>query len=312
MFDKRISTLFLLGLALNLVGCYDEGLIIENIDGTVLLPEELVDRTYLLDGTEQVVNDVRSIGPVYLGLYADILEPNRVATYPHPVVGPTFDGANVGDAFPYGGTSIGALRPMCLEALQCKVVSGRFVDWDGMADWFANYLGEPILDYFGNPAESGEFIRQTCMEAFNHTADFELGLTVYEDRDGNDVFDEGDLDFVLRNDGFYEAKFTLWQQEYFENPETGDGMTLWGYMDTPAPGTGTFSSCIPGGAITRTIDYNQNFQAGTTARDILNRPSKYVGIGDVISGDQGDGVYGWKFEDIHDNPELRLNFEVTQ
>ena len=311
MFDKRFISSML--LATVLTGCtFDEGLIIENIDGTVVIPEDLVQRQYNVDGQTQLITDARNIGPVFLGLYSGVVEPDIIESYPHPEVGPTFDGARVGDTFPYGGTSIGAFRPLCLEALQCKVVSGRFVDWDEMAFWFADILGEPIVDYFGNPAESGEFIRQTCMEAFNHTTDLELGLTVYEDRNDDEVLDEADLDFVDRGDGFWEAKFTLWQQEYFEdvNSDSGTGMMLWGYMDAPAPGTGSFSSCIEGGAFTRTIDYNQNFRAGTNARDILNRPSDYIQVGDVVAGDQGDGTYGWEFSDVYDNPELFLNFEV--
>ena len=158
--SKRLITGLL--AATTLIGCgYDEGLTIENIEGTVVIPREMVTRTYNVDGQTTELTDVRSIGPVYLGLYPSVEAPEIVTSDPHPSVGPSFDGQSLGDTYPYGGTSIGTFRPICLEALQCKVVSGRFVDWDGMAYWFSDVLGEPILDYFGNEADSGEYIRQT-------------------------------------------------------------------------------------------------------------------------------------------------------
>lgn len=309
--SKRLITGLL--AATTLVGCgFDEGFTIENISGTVVLPREFATQTYNVDGQTQELTDVRSIGPVYLGLYSSVEPPEIVTTYPHPQVGPAFDGVGVGDTYPYGGTSIGAFRPICLQALQCKVVSGRFVDWDSMAYWFSDVLGEPILDYFGNEADSGEYIRQTCLEAYNHTTDRELGLTVYEDRNGDDDMNELDLDFVERADGNFEASFEILQQEYFEDQtqQTENGFTLWGLMDAPAPGSGTFGSCVESGAFTRTVDYNSNFVAGTARRTILNRPSSFLQAGDVVAGDQGDGNFGHVFEDIQDNPELWLNFEV--
>lgn len=296
-----------------LVGCgYDEGLNIENIEGTVVIPRELVTRTYNVGGQTQQLTDVRSIGPVYVGLYSEVEAPEIVTTYPHPAVGPSFDGVGLGDTYPYGGTSIGTYRPICLEALQCKVVSGRFVDWDSMAYWFSEVLDEPILDYFGNEATSGEYIRQTCLEAYNHTTDLELGLTVYEDNNGDEELNELDLDFVEREDGNFEADFTIWQQEFFEDVTglTENGFTLWGYMDAPAPGSGKFGSCVESGAFTRTVDYNQNFRAGTNYRLALNYPSAVLQVGDVVAGDQGDGEFGHVFDDIDDAPELWLNFEV--
>ena len=110
-----------------LVGCYyDEGLEIDNLHGTVVLPETAAQRTIVVDGTDELVTDVRLIGPVILGLYPAV--GNDQFGYSHPVTGPAFNSGTTGDTFPYGGTTVGDVRFACMQALTCKVSSGRFVD----------------------------------------------------------------------------------------------------------------------------------------------------------------------------------------
>lgn len=296
---------------------YDEGLLIENMVGTVVIPGDLVERTYNIDGEQLVVRDVRAIGPVFLGLYSGMEPENVVEEYPHPSVGPAFDAAEVGDAYPYGGITIGTLRSDCLEVLQCATVTGRFKTYDEVVVWFRDYLDEPILDWYGNPIETGEQLRNVCFTAFDYASDAELGLVV---SDGNDdgVVDDADLDFIEREDGHFEADFTIFQQEWFDNEDTGEGFTLYGFMDSPALGDGKFSTCIGENSdeenFGENIDqYNQDFVSGSFARTILNRPSNYIGPGDLVSGVQEDtGSIGYTYETIYDIPELWLNHEVQQ
>jgi hypothetical protein len=297
-------------------GCaFDEELVIENLVGTVVVPEELIQRDFEVDGQVQTVADPRVMGPVYLGLYPGAVGADVITDYPHPTTGPVFDPSQpIGTAYPYGGTTVGLIRPVCLEALQCRAVSGRFTTYDAMIAWYRDYLNEPILDWNDDPIESGEELRQICMNTFEFTLDEELGFVV-GDRNGDDTVDEMDLDFIDRGDGHWEAEFTIWQQEYFRNPESGEGFTLWGVMDNPDLGNNTFGSCSTTTQVGQFIsEYNQRFRSGAMVRDFLNRPSQYINTGDIVSGPQdqegGAGDVGYIYQDEFDVPELFLNFEV--
>ncbi len=305
-------------LALSLAalgGCrWTEPMIIENMTGTVVLPEEAGTRAFLDDAGQAVdKTDVRLIGPVYLGLYASVQD--GLEAYPYPEVGPQFEDGVPGDTYPYGGTTVGDLRYACVEFLRCKFVSGRYKDFDALVDWFSETLQDPILDQFGNEIPNGEFLRQTCFDLLEYTNDAELRMTAYEDRNGDGVIDEGDLDFVQREDGKFEAEFTIWQQEWFDNRDVVEdaggaeeeihGFTLWGFMDTPADLTYEFSTCDPENGYLETT-YNNYFFGGRPYQDILNQPGFYIGQGDWVASE------GFVYENWYDRPELNLDFQVTE
>ena len=106
-----------------LSGCYyDEGLTIENMTGTLVIPREAATRDFLReDGSVDTVTDVRLIGPVYLGMFAGVEQ--GIEDYPHPSVGPQFQAGVPGDTYPYGSTTVGDIRYACFEHLTYQ---GRF------------------------------------------------------------------------------------------------------------------------------------------------------------------------------------------
>jgi hypothetical protein len=300
----------LVALPLLATACrWDEGLEINNMTGTVVVPMEAATKTFNLEDGPITVTDVRNIGPVLLGFYPDVLPENTVKSYPHPEVGPLFDpGLVIGDAYPYGGTTIGTFRSACVKDMTCQVVSGRHVDFDAMVSWYNDVLGTPIEDYNENPITSGEYLRELCYNLYEYTSDAELRLTATEDRNDDGALDEGDLDFVVREDGNFEANFIVWQQEYFQNDD-GQGFTAWAFMESPVTGD-EFGFCNEGlgGQLTQ---YNEIINAGTIQRDILNRPSLHLKGGDWVSGVQPEGGdYGYVYQSAGDTPELWINFQI--
>ena len=272
-----------LSLLVALFGCsYDEGLVIEDMVGTVVVPREAATRTFVYDdGSSVEVTDSRLIGPVYLGLYASVLE--GLEPYPHPERGPVFQSELPGDTYPYGGTTMGDFRFACMEYFQCRMVSGRYNDFDEIVDWFNETVKDPIVDQFGVEVTNGEYIRQTCYELMDVTTDAEVRIT-------------GDVDFVENSDGDFEAEFTIWQQDYY------DGFTLWGWMDTPSETSLSYSTCNPASGW-QEAEYNSNYFAGRQYRDLLNYPSIYVANGDYTT-------LGYVYSDVTDTPTLRLDIPV--
>ncbi len=315
--SRTQTNLALLALGLLAGACrWDEGLIIENMVGTVVIPADLVTRQQVVNGVPTDVPDVKNIGPVFLGLYPGTVEADVTTTYPYVVTGPAFNlERGVGDAYPYGGTTIGRLGNTCLEALQCRVTTGRFKSYDELLEWVSKF--EEVVDYVGDPITTGEELRQTCMAAFDFTTDEELGL-VATDRNDDGVVDEMDLDFKLREDGNYEAEFTFWQQEYFTDPTGEQGFTLWGFMDAPAVGTGKLGACTDATNFGQNPDsYTQPvYNVAIMPRNVLNAPASYIDPGDVVAGvqdqDGGEGTIGYVYQDPDDQPELWLNFQVVQ
>ncbi|MBT3222734.1 MAG: hypothetical protein HN348_26970, partial [Proteobacteria bacterium] len=216
----RITTILLASLLVG--GCtFDEGLIIENLTGTIVLEREAATRVFIDDeGNDYEITDPRLIGPVYLGLYSGVEE--GLEAYPHPSQGPLFVADQPGDAYPYGGTTVGDIRYACFEALTCKIASGRFLDFNSIVDWFADTIGSPIQDSLGNDVTTGEYIRQACFESLKVTSDDEVRLTA-TDTNEDGVVDLKDLDFVEGSDGKFRAEFTIWQQEYFEQADAEEG-----------------------------------------------------------------------------------------
>ncbi|MEO0602780.1 MAG: hypothetical protein AAF211_15160, partial [Myxococcota bacterium] len=223
-------------------GCaFDEGLIIENLRGTVSVPVEAATRS-IQDEEGNFVEleaDARLIGPVYLGLYSKIEPENVIEEYPHPETGPQFQPGQAGDAFPYGGTTVGDLRFACLPSLSCRLTSGRFEDWDSIVDWF-RLLDTPLTDVNGFEVPNGEFLRQVCYDFLNVTSDAETRVTAFEDNNNDGEINALDLDFQ-REGEFFVADFEMLQQEQFFDQEQDDctpgvdcrGFSLWGWMDAP-------------------------------------------------------------------------------
>ena len=284
MFNRRTYTLGLsLAGALLASGCtYDEGLTIKDLHGKVVLPAEAATRTFFHpDGSSETLTDPRLIGPVYLGLYSEVVD--GVQAYPSPAIGPVFQPGVPGDTYPYGGTSLGDIRFPCMESLQCRVVSGRYVDFDGMVDWFTNVLDDPIVDAYGAEVTNGDYIAQTCFDLMDYTTESEIRLTATKDKNEDGKLDKLDLDFVEQADGTFAADFTIYQQEYFQNDESGQGFSLWGWMDAPSDKSYRFTTCDPKGGFQQQ-EYTSNFQGGRPYQDLLNRPSQYISSGDWVSG----------------------------
>ncbi len=317
---RRISTFsaWIVLLSTGFGGCvWDEDLLIENLTGTLRLPEAAVTRTVVReDGTSETITDPRLIGPVYIGLYPEVFGANVVEPYPHPEVGPQFAANLPGDTYPYGGTTVGDIRYACFEFLSCKTISGRFVDYNDILSWFS-FLELPVVDEAGAEIESGEYFRQVCFDILNSTADDEIRITATEDRNDDGVIDVSDLDFVRdESDGSYVAEFTIWQQEMFwdQNQERDDGcepgvdcrgFKAWAFMDAPSSGSFAFSTC-DGSQGFQNQEYNADFFGGRPHSDVLNQPASYISPGDWVSTPTDDYEWG----DPNYQPEIVLDHEV--
>jgi hypothetical protein len=299
-----------------MAGCaYDEGLVINNLRGTVRLPAEAAQgQLFDANGDPQEVEDVGFIGPVFLGLYSEVAPPLSLEDYPHPARGPQFEPGVPADSYPYGGTTVGDFRFSCFTDMICEVVSGRFVDFDDLLDFYAA-AGDPVFDEFGAEVMDGEYYRQTCFELLDVQSDREVRLTA-EDRNDDQVVDEMDLDFVRDGDS-YVAEFTIWQQEHFWDQSVEDcepgvdcpAFWLWGFMDTGdiegAGGAGDFTTCNTGeGSPSGVNQYDANFQGGAPFRDILTRPAERITRGDYVS------TTSFQWNNVFDQPELVIDFKV--
>ncbi|MEN0064966.1 MAG: hypothetical protein AAGA48_22665 [Myxococcota bacterium] len=312
--SMKTTTIPFLWAALALApGCaFDEGLIIENLRGTVSIPVEAVTRTIQVDEGEfvEIEADPRLIGPVYLGLYSKVEEANVIEEYPHPEFGPQFQPGRTGDAFPYGGTTIGDLRFACLPSLSCRLTSGRFETWDSIVEWF-ELLETPLTDVNGAPVPNGEYLRQVCYDFLNITSDEEIRVTAFEDRNNDGYINSGDLDFQ-REDDFFVAEFTMFQQELFYDQDDPNctpgrdctGFSLWGWMDAPDVDRFDYTTCFDDQFGLQIQEYNIEFEPGASPPDVLNFPSRYIARGDWVS------TQPFIWSDVFDEPNLVLDFEV--
>ncbi len=330
--QTSLTLVSLLAISSLVGGCkYQEGLIINNMKGTIVVPGSAAVKIVADENGEPVPlpPDVANIGPVYVGVFPSVHPANVIDSFPHPEVGPQYQDGVEGDTYPYGGTTVGDLRFACFQALSCKVVSGRFVDYDAMAVWFNDVLGQPIISADNQNVTSGELIRQTCFDLLEVTSDEEVRITVFEDTNGDDKLNELDLDFVLNEEtGDYEGEFTLWQQDFHwdQNEEREKqcepgvdctGFSVWAFADQPDPTNGRFTACEDDDQQGFEVEeYNHDFFGGRVVADVLNKPTQYVTAGDLVSdqhfmgGDWMDGAYVWK--DVYDRPKIRLGHEVTQ
>ncbi len=235
------SRLFAAGAALMLLaGCFDEELPDQNLDGSVIIPAGLVD-------------DPRELGPVYLGVY-EALDPGQLG-YPYPATGPRVGDAPIGDALPYGGTSIGDYTYGCYLAMRCLVVSGRYGTLDDVVEV------NPLENEDGAPVTAEELFDQcTYYYGWNALSEFSF-------------VGEDDLDFTRNDDGDWEAPFRAW------HTRVPAGALLWAFADNDR------TSCsVDVGAVNRKRpEDGQWFREGGHSQDILNYPDKYITAGDLIS-----------------------------
>lgn len=277
---------------------FNEGLIIEDMTGRVVVPREAASR--VMNNGEEIDGNARLIGPVVLGFYPSIRD--DLYRYPHPEVGPAFSQEVQGDAYPYGGTTVGDIRHPCVSDLACRITSDRFTTYDDILDWYATYYEAPVLDSADEPIETGEYIRQTCFERLNYTTDDEIRLVTFDANDDGTV-DDNDLQFTENADGDFEAEFIVRQQEFFQGVE--QGMTLWGWMDSPARADGRLNTCNDQRGFID-VEYDDQFRAGLQYPDLLNFPNEYIQEGDWVSSE------GFVYDTVDDEAVIVLDFEVPE
>ncbi|NOY24321.1 MAG: hypothetical protein GXP62_00465 [Oligoflexia bacterium] len=259
---RSIAALLLMSLATLASGCkYNENLPEKDLHGVVRIPKSLADvQISDLDGNQWTISDdVRAIGPVYIGVYAGI--DDTLYDYPHPEWGPVLDDTKGGDAYPYGGTSAGRFAWGCYQSTVCKTVTGRFDGYQDVLDFFRDVVKAPITDYAGNEITSAEQYQERCFLDEYVTSNDELDLV-------------GPLDFTDQGD-YFEADVTILHTQYLP------GATIWGFADMPSP-TYSFSTCDDSNGAYHYY-YEESYYEGTNFQDVLNFPGLYIGSGDLVS-----------------------------
>ena len=239
---------------LALAGCADEENLPEkNLDGRVLLRGALVD--------EVLGGDVRRLGIVYVGVYEGF-DPEQLG-YPYPQTGPRVGDNPVGDALPYGGTSIGTYAYGCYRALDCNVITGRYATLADVLEVNPITVDETTID--------DEVLYDQCSWYYGWNSIEEFHF-IGADR----------LDFAKTPTGDYEAYFRAW------HGRTPPGAIIYAFVDND------FTSCSPdSGPVNRQRPYDDVFfREGTNYRDVLNFPDKYINSGDFISSDPPRVVEG--------------------
>jgi len=281
-------------LLILLVACaYDEQLAERDIKGGLIVPKEAATRDVKATDDESdfstvSLTDPRLLGPIYIGAYAAVDTLSR--PYPIPAQGPIIS-QQVGNAFPYGGTTVGRFDFACYKFLSCKVTTGRFEDYADMLDYFGNVLKNPIKDDAGVEITSEDEFRYYCNDYFYTTSDEEMGF-IGADR----------LSFTDKGD-HYEAELTLFHTVFVE------GMSVWGFMDAPviqASSTaqnGTFATCDEGSG--REVSrYDQSFNEGASYTNILNLPTNYLDADDWVTT-------GVVINDPDAEFEITLDIQIT-
>jgi len=257
-------------LLLFAVGCaFDESIPEIDIAGTIRVPRAAATRTVMAeDGSTSEVTDERFIGPVYLGAWSSI--ENDVLDYPHPEMGPVLSTDQRGDTYPYGGTTVGRFSFACFESVACKVVTGRFPDFNSILDYFHDYIGDPVTDPYTREVTSTDYYEQYCYDYFHVTTLQELTFLAV-DEDGNPS-----LDFAEDENGDFVATFKMYHTAYTP------GMQVWGWMDRLDEDYDFFTTCDENRTGPNSSEYNLDFYAGGAFPDILVRPWTYIQTGDWI------------------------------
>ena len=220
------------------VGCLDEQLPEQNISGTLTVPGSQAENAY-------------DIGIVYLGLYSG-WDSNSLG-YPYPSTGPVVGDASAGDAFPYGGTTVGRFAFACYQVLKCEFITGRFTNFEEIISSYE------LTDEAGAPLTPEQMFDDcTFYYGFNSLEEFDFS--------GEEL-----LDFARNDAGDWEAS---WQ---IVRAQPRDNSVLYAYADND------LTSCNPGdGSINRQPDAFV-FREGTNFQDVLNFPVKYLTRGDFIT-----------------------------
>jgi hypothetical protein len=213
------------------------------------------------DGERWTIDgDPRSIGPVFLGLYSSV-EPGHYS-YLHPEMGPILTEGTPGDAYPYGGTTVGRFDWGCTQDTQCKIVTGRYDSYEDVLDYFRDQVRTPILDPAGDEYTSGTAYQEECFESRFYTSDNEVDFLRTEPQ------------FQLVGD-YWEAEITI-LQTYFQ-----EGITLWGWVDMPSF-TYDFVTCDESqGDEVNYYDFRE--ATGVIRPGVLNFPGLYIDYGDLIA-----------------------------
>ena len=237
---SRALTTLLVALGLLCAGCFAEDIPERNLDGQVVIPGDLVD-------------DVRSIGTVYLGVYEGF-DPDQLG-YPYPATGPRVGDAPIGDALPYGGSSVGEFVYGCYRATRCQMVTGRYASLDDVLEL------NPVDNTDGEPVTVEEMFDQcTWYYGWNSIEEFSF---VGDNR----------LDFEQDEAGDWVADFRAW------HTRVPDGALVWGFVDND------HTTCtIDRGAVNRRrSEDGVYFLEGAHFQDILNFPDKYITPGDLVT-----------------------------
>ena len=246
-------------LLAQLQGCsFNEELNYYDLRGTIRIPVEATQFVYGFDEEAVVIDDIRGLGPVYLGVFPSVQE--GLYPFPHPEMGPILAEGQDGNTYPYGGNSLGRFDWACYEQLVCKVSTGRFEDYNDILDFFGNVLGEDIRTMDGHIVGSSEEFQERCFEVEYATADAEMLFI-------------GPRDFKVEGD-YLVADFVIPHVPYYE------GMQIWGWMDMPSASF-EFNTCDP--SVGDNLNYYaESYDLGTNAVDLLNYPGKYIDFGDWI------------------------------
>ncbi len=246
---------FALLCSLSVAGCFNEELPEKDLYGSILISSDIVE-------------NARDIGPVYIGIY-EAFDPFQLG-YPYPATAPRVGDNPIGDALPYGGTSVGDFAYGCYQSLRCVIVSGRYDSLESMLE------ANPLEDEDGEPLTAEELFDQcTYYYGWNSISEFNF-------------IGESQLDFELNDDGDWEADFKAW------HTRVPEGALLWAFADNDS------TSCsVDRGAINRKRpEDGLYFREGAHFQDILNFPDKYITSGDLVSEEptvlQADQLDGYK------------------
>jgi hypothetical protein len=265
----RFSTILCSTIALS--ACTYEETALQHYDfvGTVKIPKEALTLSIMDDenNTTVIENDPRTIGPVYIGAFASVVD--DLYDYPHPEIGPILDEDLPGNTYPYGGTTVGRFDWGCYEELKCKIVTGRYQSYDDVIDFFQE-IGQPVLGEGGEEVGSDLEFRERCYEVLSLTSDDEVSFVT---PDATDFTEEGD---------YWVANVSL-DHSYFQLDEDGNGPQVWGWVDMPSR-TYNFASCDKDGG-DYFYYYDEEYNTGSNHMDVLNYPGLYIDDGDYVASD---------------------------
>jgi hypothetical protein len=271
--------------SLALAGCFvEEGNEYLDVTGIVKIPVEaaIIDVTVTndegIDETYQVGPDVRALGPVYLGLYSDVKADEF--GYPHPVLGPVLDVETGGNAYPYGGTSVGRFDYGCYEMLRCRIVTGRYETFDDVLEWFAEDIGDPILNPYGDEVGSATEYRERCYELMFLTSDDEIPFI-------------GKQPYFEQKGDYFEAEVSVLHTLFKE------GVNVWGWVDRPSPRF-EFDTCELAVGW-QMFYYDEQYITGSSHQDLLNFPNQYITKGDWVVGEAA----------VLDKPDQSFEVEIS-